>query len=274
VDNTLQAPKDWLIQVSDLGKTFGGTSVLQDVSFRLGQGEILGIIGPSGGGKTTLLRCLDLLERIDSGQIDFGWSHNFSVTSAGDEEIMATAGKTGVAPLEDLVNLLRRDIGFVFQGFNLWEERTVASNLILAPMVVLRWSRYEATSKAEELCGRFGLSKRLHSRIWELSGGQRQRVAIMRALMMGPKVMLLDEITSALDPVLTVYVMQAIKQLRDEGLAMIIVTHHIEFASSLCDRLLFLSDGRLIQLDTPDRLKQSPANDEVRAFLDVLKLAR
>lgn len=234
----------------------------------------MGVIGPSGGGKTTLLRCLDLLETIEKGHIEYHGPHNLSVTANGVTGLLNESNPQGASLLEHAINALRQDIGFVFQGFNLWDERTVLGNLILAPMIVLGQSHETASQKAQQLCQRFGLADKLHARAWQLSGGQRQRVAIIRALMMQPKLMLLDEITSALDPVLTVEVMQAIKQLRIDGLAMVIVTHHIEFASSLCDRILFLSNGRAVQIDTPENLRRSPATDEVKRFLDILRAAR
>ena len=262
------------LMVDGIWKSFGQTTVLQGISFALKEKEILGVIGPSGGGKTTLLRCLDLLETIDQGRIDYHGPHNLFVAASGVSGLKASGDGETQPIFENTINALRRDIGFVFQGFNLWEERTVLGNLILAPMVVLGHNREVASAKARELCEMFGLGDKLNARVWQLSGGQRQRVAIIRALMMQPKLMLLDEITSALDPVLTVEVMQAIRQLRDEGLTMIIVTHHIEFASSLCDRVLFLSEGRAVQIDTPENLRKSPATDEVRRFLDILRAAR
>lgn len=264
-----------VLRVDGIWKSFGQTPVLRGIALSLHEKEILGVIGPSGGGKTTLLRCLDLLETIDQGRIDYHGQHNLSVAANGVLGLKASdAGGENRPITDDTINALRRDIGFVFQGFNLWEERTVLGNLVLAPTVVLGLSREAAEARAHQLCEEFGLEDKVNARVWQLSGGQRQRVAIIRALMMRPKVVLLDEITSALDPVLTVEVMQAIRQLRDEGLTMIIVTHHIEFASSLCDRILFLSQGQAVQIDTPENLRKSPATDEVKQFLDILRAAR
>jgi polar amino acid transport system ATP-binding protein len=260
--------------VDDIEKSFADTPVLRGISFALKEKEILGVIGPSGGGKTTLLRCLDLLETIDRGRIDYYGAHNLSVTSNGLSDVRVNDQNERRPISEHAVNALRRDIGFVFQGFNLWNERTVLRNLVLAPTVVLGHSHDAASAKARELCERFGLANKLDAKIWQLSGGQQQRVAIIRALMMRPRLILLDEITSALDPVLTVEVMQAIKQLREEGLTMILVTHHIEFASSLCDRILFLSQGCAVQIDTPENIRNYPVTNEVRRFLDILTAAR
>jgi ABC-type polar amino acid transport system ATPase subunit len=264
-----------VLRVHGVGKRFGDTQVLRGVSFVLREREILGVIGPSGSGKTTLLRCINLLEGIDEGQIEYLGPHKLIVTPT---DVATTAKKvSGLKPYSSIrtsVNLLRQDIGFVFQGFNLWEERTVLGNLILAPTVVLKQPTREAEARARKLCQQFGLEEKMGANVWQLSGGQRQRVAIIRALMMQPKVMLLDEITSALDPVLTVEVMQAIKQLREQGLTMMIVTHHIEFASSVCDRIMFLSDGKITQLGSPESLRSSPANERVRQFLAILRAAR
>ena len=267
-------PGSEVLRIQGVGKRFGDTQVLQGISFVLREREILGVIGPSGSGKTTLLRCINLLERIDEGQIEYLGPHKLIVTPT---DVATTKKKSGLKPYSSIrtsVDLLRQDIGFVFQGFNLWEERTVLGNLILAPTVVLKQPTREAEARARKLCQQFGLEEKIAANVWQLSGGQRQRVAIIRALMMQPKVMLLDEITSALDPVLTVEVMQAIKQLRDQGLTMMIVTHHIEFASSVCDRIMFLSDGKITQLGSPETLRTTPANERVKQFLAILRAAR
>jgi ABC-type polar amino acid transport system ATPase subunit len=271
-DSHIPADHD-ILRVAGITKRFETNEVLRGVSFALREREILGVIGPSGGGKTTLLRCLDLLETIDSGRVEYHGSHNLAVTSDGATGLR-NGRSAGNTLRSDTIHALRQDIGLVFQGFNLWEERTVMGNLILAPMVVRNAGRSETAARAADLCGQFGLAEKLHARVWQLSGGQRQRVAIIRALMMQPKLILLDEITSALDPVLTVEVMQAIRKLREQGLTMILVTHHIEFASSLCDRIMFLSHGQVAQIDSPEALRDSPANDEVKRFLEILRAAR
>lgn len=250
-----------ILQVDSLCKRLGNTEVLKNLSFELAQNEILGVIGPSGGGKTTLLRCMDILELINSGQITyhFEFSHEISAESNLSD---AEACK------------IRKKIGFVFQGFNLWEEKTILDNLVLAPRVVLGLPRSQLESDAHDLCDHFGLKEKLHARAWELSGGQRQRVALIRSIMMQPKLLLLDEVTSALDPVLTVEVMEFVRDLKLNGMSMIIVTHHIEFASSLCDRIMFLSGGKIIQIDTPANILQSPVNEAVHQFIAILRKAR
>lgn len=263
-----------IFQVNDLTKNFNKKTVLNKISFNLEGGEILGIIGPSGGGKTTLLRCLGLLEIIDGGH--FKYNGRIQTIIKPREVIKISSNEIeSEEQISDFTELkYHQDIGFVFQEYNLWSWMSVLDNLILAPTIVKKIDRQSAIKKANTLCKQFGLIDKINSNAWELSGGQRQRVAILRALMMEPKVMLLDEITSALDPNLTVEVMQAILQLQKRGITMIIVTHHIEFATSLCNRIMFLSGGEIIQLDKPKILRNSPVNLEVKRFLEVLKAAR
>lgn len=262
-----------ILTVSNLSKSYGYLPVIKDISFRLHEREILGVIGPSGGGKTTLLKCMNFLELPSQGTIYYHDRLRVEVDHKGELTMVADDNGDHDIDTHDLC-LFRRRVGFVFQGFNLWENRTVLSNLTLAPRVVLEESRNAAEKQANALCEQFGLGTKLNAHVQDLSGGERQRVAIIRALMMKPDIMLLDEITSALDPILTVEVMQTIRQLRDRGLTMIVVTHHLEFASNLCDRIMFLSDGTAVQIDTPDNLRNNPASDEVSRFLEVLKHAR
>jgi ABC-type polar amino acid transport system ATPase subunit len=254
-----------VLEVANLGKSFGGIRVLDGVSFALHDREILGVIGPSGGGKTTLLRCLDLLEQHDQGTVDY-LGAAFRYLTGG----RLVRGGGGNDDLDLPLSELRRHIGYVFQLFNLWEDRTVLQNLCLAPWVVLEESRARAEARALELLGRFGLRDRAMEKVWKLSGGQRQRVAIVRALMMAPRILLCDEITSALDPLLAYEVLEMIRSLRNDGLAMLIVTHHIEFAATVCDRLAYLDKGRILQIDTPARVLGSPAAPEIERFLRVL----
>jgi ABC-type polar amino acid transport system ATPase subunit len=264
---------DDVFRVSDIQKAFGTTRVLNGISFCLREREIFGIIGPSGSGKSTLLRCLNGLELIDGGEIEY-WNRLRLAGDGTGAYFYENAGKVGIKATQNVLSSLRRDIGFVFQNYNLWEEKTVLENLTLAPRVVLGEPQAAVEVRAQELCEKIGLQAKIKSGVWALSGGQKQRVAIVRALMMRPKVLLLDEITSALDPVLTFDVMQIIKDLRGTGIAMVIVTHHIEFASSVCDRMMFLADGKAVQIDPPQVLRDSPANDQVRHFLEILRSAR
>jgi len=261
------------IQVRGLHKSFGTLEVLHDVNFDVTDGEILGIIGPSGSGKTTLLRCLNALDTFERGEVLHSGIEPIRIGPGGVATSLIPTIENS-ADEDVLLNSLRRQVGIVFQGFNLWNERTLLENIVLAPIVVRNEAKTSANERATVLCKQFGIEDKIQVRAEELSGGQRQRAAIVRALMMQPSTLLLDEITSALDPVLTVEVMQTIRQLRDRGLTMLIVTHHIEFASSLCDRILFLSNGRVVQLDAPEELRKRPTNDEVSRFLEVLRTAR
>ena len=264
--------KNILVNVEGLKKSFKELCVLDDMSFRLGEGEILGIIGPSGSGKTTLLRCLDLLETIEGGTITFGGPFGIRVGPSGELESINNSDSVNRIP-EHMPSIVRRKIGFVFQSFNLWEDRSVLQNLTLAPRVVQGIPDKKAETRAEELLSRFGLKDKLLSKVWRLSGGQRQRVAIVRALMMEPALLLCDEVTSALDPVLAYEVLEMIRSLRDEGLTMIIVTHHIEFVATLCDRIAYLNNGKFMQIDTPERLLKEPASEEIANFLKILRIA-
>jgi polar amino acid transport system ATP-binding protein len=273
MDNARVVGTECVFQVQRICKSFDSVPVLTDVSFELSNGEILGIIGPSGGGKTTLLKCLNVLERIDSGEIEF--FGDLKISGSRDCVRIVDIGSGALLPAtESTLAPLRQRIGFVFQAYNLWEERTVFDNLALAPSVVRHEPREVLRERALSLCKRVGLETRIDTKVWRLSGGQKQRVAIIRTLMMQPIVLLLDEITSALDPVLTSDVMEIIRNLQGAGLAMVIVTHHIEFASSVCDRLMFLAHGRAIQIDVPERLRSEPATDEVKRFLEILRSAR
>lgn len=263
-----------VLRVERLRKTFSSLVVLSDISFDVREREIVGVIGPSGSGKSTLLKCIDLLEVPDAGAVEYFGSLRVSVDAGGP--VMTTTGDTGgTQPLSEQSALaVRRRVGFVFQAYNLWEDRTVLENLTLAPRVVRNEPFKEATARAEELCRQLWLSDKLNWKVRRLSGGQKQRVAIARALMMKPELLLLDEVTSALDPILTYEVMEAIRFLRKSGLTMVIVTHHIEFAAAICDRVMFLSAGRILQFDTPEQLRSAPSTKEVRLFLEVLESIR
>ena len=260
------------IKVEGLKKSFKELCILDGLSFHLDEGGILGIIGPSGSGKTTLLRCLDLLETFEDGAITFGGALGVRVGPKAELEYVDNSDSVNRIG-EIKPSIVRRKIGFVFQSFNLWEDRTVLQNLILAPRVVQGMPDKDAEARAEGLLSRFGLKDKLLSKVWRLSGGQRQRVAIVRALMMEPALLLCDEVTSALDPVLAYEVLEMIRSLRDEGLTMIVVTHHIEFVATLCDRVAYLNNGKFMQIDTPERLLKEPTTVEIANFLNILRIA-
>lgn len=261
------------LRLQGVGKSFGENVILQDITFDLHTKEILGVIGPSGGGKSTLLKCIDLIEFPETGTMEFFGQWALFNNTSGYFVRGVSQGEAAENLTEAHECMIRKKIGLVFQSFNLWEESNVLENLILAPMVVKGINRETAKEQAFDLCCKFGLKDKVQQKVWQLSGGQRQRVAIIRALMMEPEILLLDEVTSALDPLLTFEVLQTIRSLREQGLTMILVTHHMEFASSICDRMMFLSHGKIVQLDSPDMLRSNPATDEVGRYLEVLRAA-
>lgn len=257
-----------VLRIEGLYKSFRAKPILSGIDLSLFEGEALGLMGPSGSGKSTLLRIIDLLEPFESGSIRYFDSTHLDVAE-GQAKInsSSTDGKSR----KERFRLLRQNMGFVFQNLNLWEDRTLMDNLVLAPRVVLGESLESCRERASVLCNRYGLHEKRDEWVWKLSVGQRQRVAIMRALMMKPKLMLLDEITSALDPILILDIMDAIRQLRHDGISFILVTHHVEFACTLCDRIAFLQDGQLIQTGTPDALRASNSDPRIQAFLETVR---
>ena len=237
-----------MIEVRNLCKQFGKLRVLNDISTSFAAREVVSIIGPSGGGKSTFLRCLNLLEIPTSGQIIF-------------DGVDICDKKTDI-------NLHRQKMGMVFQQFNLFENMNVMRNLTIAPMKINNMPQAEAEAKAEELAKRVGLSDKLTAYPSQLSGGQKQRIAIVRALMMNPEVMLFDEPTSALDPEMIGEVLAVMKALAEDGMTMIVVTHEMRFAREVSSRTLFLDGGR-IEEDKPSReLFNHPESPRLISFLE------
>jgi polar amino acid transport system ATP-binding protein len=221
--------------------------VLRGVDLTVASHEVVCLIGASGSGKSTLLRCVNLLERIDAGSV---WLDGQLITGPGVNQ-----------------NLVRRHIGIVFQSFNLFPHMTVERNVTLAPMRVLGLSRAEAAARASELLERFGLSDKRSEYPDRLSGGQQQRVAIVRALAMQPALMLLDEVTSALDPELVAEVLDVIRELASGGMTMLIATHEMGFARDIASRVCFLADGQIVEQGPPGQLFRSPSDERTRRFL-------
>jgi polar amino acid transport system ATP-binding protein len=235
------------IRIDGLHKSFGTNEVLKGIDLTVATHEVICLIGASGSGKSTLLRCVNLLEPIDSGRITL-WG----------QEITAP----GIDP-----NLVRRHVGIVFQSFNLFPHMTVLRNVTLAPVKVRRVRQAEAEQEARALLARFGLADKEADFPDRLSGGQQQRVAIVRALAMKPQIMLLDEVTSALDPELVAEVLDVIRELAATGMTMVIATHEMGFARDIAHRVCFLEEGRIIEDAPPAELFTSPRDERTRRFL-------
>lgn len=247
-----------LIVINHIEKSFGQHTVLHDVSVSVHKGEIVSIIGPSGSGKSTLLRCLSRLETINRGEILVDGEVMVHTDDKLDKAIYAPADKLRHITLK---------MGMVFQQFNLFPHLTVMDNLLFAPRIVQHIPEEEARATADALLKKVGLWEKREMYPSRLSGGQQQRVAIARALAMNPSIMLFDEPTSALDPELTGEVLRTIRQLADEHMTMMIVTHEMAFAREVSDNVLLMSDGIIVEQGEPEKLFTSPEHERTRAFL-------
>lgn len=237
-----------IIQVKNINKTFpNGVKALVDFSIDIPRSEVLVVIGPSGSGKSTFLRCLNRLEVVDNGSIIID----------------------SIELNDRMENLLaiRQEVGIVFQNFNLFPHLTVLENINLAQMQVRKRNKSEATSVTMELLEKVGITEKAHNYPSQLSGGQQQRVAIARALAMNPKVMLFDEATSALDPEMVGEVLQVMRQLAREGMTMVCVTHEMGFAREVGDRVVIMDDGAMVEMGSPDKVFNNPAEERTRLFL-------
>jgi polar amino acid transport system ATP-binding protein len=255
---------DPLVAIDRVGKSFGATRVLRDVTLNVGKGEVVTLIGPSGCGKTTLLRCVNFLETYDEGV----------VTIAG-ETVGIRLGPDGgrkVRPDREIA-AMRARVGMVFQGYNLFPHLTVLENLTVAPVRVRGLPIAGAREKAMTLLDRVGLSDKAAQYPAALSGGQQQRVAIARTLAMEPSLILLDEVTSALDPELVGEVLEVIQSLATDGMTMMIVTHEMQFAREVSSRVAFMADGEILELAPPEDLFGNPRSERLRAFLSRFRAA-
>ena len=241
---------EMVIKIHDLHKSFGEHEVLRGIDLEVERREVVAIIGPSGSGKSTLLRCINLLERPTSGTIDV----------------------LGTRITDDKVRLflLRRRVGMVFQAFNLFPHLDVLGNVMEGPRTALRVRRRDAEALALQLLEKVGLREKAHAQAWELSGGQQQRVAIARALAMNPEIMLFDEVTSALDPELKSEVLEVMRQLANDGMTMVVVTHEMNFARKVADRVLFVDNGVIAEAGPPVETLASPKTDRLSEFLNVI----
>ncbi len=243
------------LKMENVSKKFDDLEVLKDISFQVNEGEVVSIIGPSGSGKSTLLRCATLLEKMDCG----------SLTYLGESAVVNTDGKSVYAAKREL-NRIKQNFGLVFQNFNLFPHYTVLKNITDAPIHVQKRPKDEVYKEAEELLEKMGLSDKKDYYPYQLSGGQQQRVAIARALAMNPKVLFFDEPTSALDPELTGEVLKVIKSLAETKMTMVIVTHEMEFARKISDRVIFMDKGYIELEGNPEEVFSSE-HERMQEFL-------
>ena len=236
-----------MISVKNLEKYFGENHTLKNINFKVNDGETIVIIGPSGSGKSTFLRCLNLLETPTSGQI---WFDDIEITDNKND-----------------INQIRQKMNMVFQQFNLYNNLTVLKNITLAPIKLKKISKDQAEKDAMTLLEQIGLADKANAYPSQLSGGQRQRVAIVRSMAMNPKVILFDEPTSALDPEMISEVLKAMEKLSQLGLTMICVTHEMEFARKVANRVIFMDDGQIVEEDKPDEIFSNPKNERLKSFL-------
>jgi polar amino acid transport system ATP-binding protein len=247
-----------MIEVSNVVKSFGALEVLKGVSFEVAQGEAAVIIGASGSGKSTILRCINFLEDFQGGTIRVdGQTVGYDLRPDGGR----------VAQSEATIARHRQQVGMVFQSFNLFPHKTVVENVMTGPVRAKGMARKEARGIAEALLAKVGLSAKLDELPANLSGGQQQRVAIARALAMQPKVMLFDEVTSALDPELVGEVLRVIRDLANDGMTMILVTHEMHFARDVADKLMFFDQGRILQQGAPKDVLDHPDSERLKTFL-------
>ena len=246
-----------ILEMNDIRKSFGGLEVLQGIDISVGKGETVSVIGPSGSGKSTLLRCATFLETADSGEIKY-----MGNKAAWTDE---TGKMKYVSPSE--LKKFKSCFGLVFQQFNLYPHFTVLKNIIDAPVSVQKRSRDEVTEEAMAILEKMGLASKANEYPGRLSGGQQQRVAIARALAMNPDILFFDEPTSALDPELTGEVLKVIRQLAEEKMTMVVVTHEMDFARAVSDRVIFMDGGSIVEQGDPDKVLGDPDEERTKRFL-------
>ena len=249
-----------LLEINNIKKSFDDLEVLKDISICVEEGEVVSILGPSGSGKSTLLRCATMLETMDAGSLIY----------CGESAVSDVDGKAVYAPKES-IKRIQNYFGLVFQNFNLFPHYTVLKNIIDAPVHIQKRDKKEVTKEAMELLSQMGIEDKADYYPCQLSGGQQQRVAIARALAMKPKILFFDEPTSALDPELTSEILKVLRLLASRKMTMVIVTHEIEFARNVSDRVIFMDEGYIVEQGKPADVIDNPSNDRVRAFLAKVK---
>lgn len=236
-----------MISIKNVNKSFGENHVLTDISLEVPKSNVIALIGPSGAGKSTLIRTINALEEIDTGEI--------------------VVNGVSIHDKKTNINKARTNIGFVFQSFNLYPFLSVLDNVTISPIKVKKQSKEQAEKRAIELLTSLGLGEKIHAFPGRLSGGQQQRVAIARALAMDPEVMLFDEPTSALDPEMVKEVLDAIRKLANDGMTMVVVTHEMGFAKEICDNIVFMADGKIVEVAPPDEFFSNPKSERAQGFL-------
>lgn len=249
-----------MIEIKDLQKYYNDHHALQSINFEVNEGEVVVIIGPSGSGKSTLLRCINYLEEFQEGTITI------------DGELIGRIIKNGksVPMQEKKLNEMRQKVGMVFQNFNLFAHKNVIQNIMMAPMDLKKITKDEARKKAMELLDKVGLTEKAEVMPASLSGGQKQRIAIARALAMEPKIMLFDEPTSALDPEMVGEVLKVMKDLAYSGMTMVIVTHEMNFARNIADKIIVLEEGKIIEQGPPEQIFENSQNERTKAFVNTV----
>ena len=249
-----------LLEIKNAQKSFDGLEVLKDISLSVSEGEVVSIIGPSGSGKSTLLRCATMLERMDGGSLSY----------CGEAVCTDVNGKSVYSSKADLKRI-QNYFGLVFQNFNLFPHYSVLKNVTDAPIHVQKRNKTEVLKEARELLAQMGIADKEDNYPCQLSGGQQQRVAIVRSLAMHPDILFFDEPTSALDPELTQEILKVLRQLAAQKMTMVIVTHEIEFARNVSDRVVFMDGGVVVETGAPNEVIDNPKNDRVKAFLQKMQ---
>lgn len=248
-----------VLEIQNIKKSFGEKEVLKDISLHVNEGEVVSIIGPSGSGKSTLLRCATFLEQMDDGCLSYS-----------EKEVVTSKDGKAVYPSKATIREVQRDFGLVFQNFNLFPHYTVLKNITDAPISIQKRDKEEVLKEARELLEMVGLSDKENAYPCELSGGQQQRVAIARALALKPKMLYFDEPTSALDPEITAGILKIMKELASEKMTMVIVTHEINFARAVSDKVIFMDEGVIVEQGKPEDVIDNPENERTQAFLKKL----
>ena len=245
-----------ILEMNHIRKTFDEKTVLKDISLSVKEGEVVSIIGPSGSGKSTLLRCATFLEKADGGDISYC-----------GEAVVKNTGETAFYPDKSIIRKAQQNFGLVFQNFNLFPHYSVMKNIADAPICNQKRPKSEVFKEARELLKKVGLEEKENAYPCELSGGQQQRVAIARALALKPKMLFVDEPTSALDPEITAGILRVMKSLAEEKMTMVVVTHEIEFAKAVSDRVIFMDGGVIVEEGTPEEVIDAPKNHRTQEFL-------